>query len=202
MLRPFRPDSRDLEDEARWADYVGKIARAQPGLLAFLRTLLPRATDADDVLQETNMVLWRKREESDTGREFGPWARRIAYFQTLAFLKKRTRARESRLSDEMLERLASESEERSDALEDRLRALRSCLTKMSEEDRALVEARYGAGGSVKVIAEGIQRSADALSMHLYRLRKKLAEFSKIVIEEFEKDPGEIDGAMKRAEARI
>ena len=35
-----------------------------------------------------------------------------------------------------------------------------------------------------------------------RRNQAWTEFSKIVIEEFEKDPGDIDGAMKRAEARI
>ncbi len=175
MLRRGRPDSSDHERDARWSGYVAKIAHAQPRLLAFLRTLLPRAADAEDVLQETNLVLWQKREEYDEDREFGPWARRIAYFQTLAFLKKRTRAREAHFSDEMLERLVHESEERADALEDRLRALRTCLTKMSDEDRDLVNARYVSGGSVKIIAGEFDRSADALSMHLYRLRKKLAE---------------------------
>ena len=115
-----------------------------------------------------------EREEYDSSREFGPWARRIAYFQTLAHLKRRTRSRESQFSDEMLEQLAVETERRSDALEDRLQALRSCLEKLPEKDRDLVKARYATGASVKAMAGDIGRSADAVSMHLYRLRQKLA----------------------------
>lgn len=161
--------------DARWAAFVAEIAGAQPGLRAFLRTLLPCSGDADDVLQETNLVLWRKREEYDANRDFGPWARRIAYFQTLAHLKKRSRSREARFSDEMVEQLAVECEKRSDALEDRLQALRSCLEKLPGEERELVEARYGSGASVKIMAGEIGRSADAVSMHLYRLRQKLAD---------------------------
>jgi len=167
---PLSPSDAD----ARWAGYVAKIAQAQPGLKAFLRTLLPCAGDADDVLQETNLVLWRKREEYDTSREFGPWARRIAYFQTLAHLKTQSRSPETQFSDEMLEQLAVEGEKRSDALEDRLQAMRSCLEKLPEEDRELVRSRYAFGASVKVMADNIGRSADAVSMHLYRLRQKLA----------------------------
>lgn len=172
MARFFPPHPSDAD--ARWAGYVAKIAQAQPGLKAFLRTLLPCAGDADDVLQETNLVLWKKREEYDSAREFGPWARRIAYFQTLAHLKARSRSPETQFSDEMLEQLAAEGEKRSDALENRLQALRTCLSKLPEEDRELVRARYAFGASVKVMASGIGRSADAVSMHLYRLRQKLA----------------------------
>lgn len=162
------------DDDARWAGYVAQIAQAQPGLKAFLRTLLPCAGDADDVLQETNLVLWRKREEYDTSREFGPWARRIAYFQTLAHLKTKSRSPETHFSDEMLEQLAIEGEKRSDALEDRLQALRTCLEQLPEKDREMVRARYAFGASVKVMAGNVGRSADAVSMHLYRLRQKLA----------------------------
>lgn len=163
------------DTDARWARYVAGIAKAQPGLRSFLRTLLPCPGDADDVLQETNLILWQKREEYDSTRDFGPWARRIAYFQTLAHLKKRSRSRESRFSEEMAESLAVECERRADALEDRIQALRICLDKLPGDERELVEARYGTGASVKVMAGEIGRSADALSMHLYRVRQKLAE---------------------------
>jgi RNA polymerase sigma-70 factor (ECF subfamily) len=173
-MQSHPPRPPDSDAPAQWAGVVADIARAQPGLRAFLRALLPCPGDADDVLQETNLVLWQKRAEFDPARPFGPWARRVAYFQTLAHLKNRARARESRFSDDMIEQLAAESESRADAAETRLRALRECLSKLPEPDRALVNARYAAGASVKEMAQAGGRTADALSMHLYRLRKNLA----------------------------
>lgn len=170
----------------QWDRLVAEIARAQPGLRAFLRTLLPCPGDADDVLQNTNLVLWEKRAEFDAERPFGPWARRMAYFQTLAFLKSRARARESSFSQEMLEQLAAESESRPDTMERRLKALGHCLSKLPEPERALVSARYAAGASVMEMAAASGRSADALSMHLFRLRKRLAECIEGVLSEQER----------------
>lgn len=167
--------SRPSEPAPRWERYVAEIARAQAGLRTFLRTLLACSADVDDVLQETNLVLWRKRGEYDESRPFGPWARRVAYFQTLAHLKNRSRSRESGFSEDMLEQLAEDSAERSDTADRRLAALRECLAKLPADDRRIVLARYEGNASVQKMARAAGRSADALSMHLYRLRKKLAD---------------------------
>ena len=164
-----RPDYSEC-----WDSFVAEVAKVQPGLRAFVRSLLPNSSDTDDVVQETNLVLWRKREEYDASRPFGPWARRIAYFQTLAHLKSRSRSRESQFSDEWLEQIADEVENRAAQMDDRVDALRSCLSKLPPKDRTLVQERYAEGTSVKGMASASGRSADAVSMHLYRLRKKLA----------------------------
>ena len=59
----------DLDEE-----YVALIAGSQPALRGLLRALIRQASDVDDVLQETNTVLWRKRQEFDRDRPFLPWA--------------------------------------------------------------------------------------------------------------------------------
>jgi RNA polymerase sigma-70 factor (ECF subfamily) len=159
----------------RWDWLVAEIARNQPGMRAFLRTLLPCAGDADDVLQEANLVLWQKRQEYDRSRPFGPWARRIAYLQSLAFMKTRSRRREGTFSEGMVEALAVAAEARAATLDVRLEALRECLGKLSAADRQVVADRYEAGRSVTAMAQAGRRSPDAMSMHLHRLRKKLAE---------------------------
>ncbi|MEZ6040006.1 MAG: hypothetical protein R3C20_05840 [Planctomycetaceae bacterium] len=43
---------------------VQEIARCQPRLRAFMRCLLVRQGDVDDLLQEVNAVLWEKAEVS------------------------------------------------------------------------------------------------------------------------------------------
>lgn len=187
---PDQPESIPATAALPWDRLVTEIARAQPGLRAFLRTLLPCPGDADDVLQNTNLVLWQKRAEYDAQRPFGPWARRMAYFQTLAFLKSRSRARESSFSEELLEHLAADSDHAMDTLERRLKALGQCLARLPEPERALVSARYEAGASVRDMAAASDRSADALSMHLFRLRKRLAECIEGVLSEQERQAEE------------
>ena len=69
---------------AESAEFVTQIARSQRQLHAF-----SNPGDADDVLQQINLVLWEKAAELDGSRPFLPWAMRFAQLQALAWLKRR-----------------------------------------------------------------------------------------------------------------
>ena len=88
--------------------FVDHITSVQQALFAYILVLLPNIADASDVLQETNLVLWRKRDEFRLDQEFLPWARAIARYQVLANLKQQHRNR-LRFSDTLLSQLAEES---------------------------------------------------------------------------------------------
>lgn len=52
------------------AEFVRLLTGNQRKLYAFILSLLRRPADADDVLQETNMVMWRKCAEFEPGTNF------------------------------------------------------------------------------------------------------------------------------------
>lgn len=70
------------------ADTIRQISQHQAALLAYILTLYPDRSEAHDILQETNVVLWQKVGEFQVGTNFKAWAFRIAYLQTLAHLKR------------------------------------------------------------------------------------------------------------------
>ncbi|MEZ5948397.1 MAG: sigma-70 family RNA polymerase sigma factor [Planctomycetaceae bacterium] len=72
---------------------VQEIARCQPRLRAFVRCLLVRQCDVDDLLQEVNAVLWEKAEEFQPGTDFWAWASQIARFKALNLIRKHARER-------------------------------------------------------------------------------------------------------------
>ena len=43
----------------RYETFVARFAHFEPDLRRFIRSLLPTWTDADDVLQQTAIVIWR-----------------------------------------------------------------------------------------------------------------------------------------------
>jgi DNA-directed RNA polymerase specialized sigma24 family protein len=57
--------------------YVTLMTKHQSRLRVFIRSLLPGSPDVEDVLQNTNVVLWQKRTEFEHGRNFLAWADRI-----------------------------------------------------------------------------------------------------------------------------
>jgi RNA polymerase sigma-70 factor (ECF subfamily) len=154
------------------AGFITHVTRSQRALHAFILTMVWNAADADDVLQETNLVLWKKAAEYDETRPFMPWAARIAQYQSLAWLKSRQRSRLS-FDDTLLATLGEEAAAESDAFEARRTALALCLQKLPEDQRALVASRYEPGGSVQALAASRGTSPKALSEMLRRIRHAL-----------------------------
>ena len=158
-------------DETR-DEFITQLTVVQSSLWAYVFSLLPDHGAAQDVLQETNLTLWRKAEDFQPGTNFLSWACQVAYFHVLSH---RRRVRRDRLvfSEEVVAYLAERQAERAAELGDRLTALRGCLEKLPPSSRRLLEERYAPGGSVKDLAETDRRSVAAVSQVLYRIREKL-----------------------------
>ena len=56
-------NAENVPPEPPSVEFLSRVPRAQRSLYAFILTLVRQAADAEDVLQETNVVLWRKAGE-------------------------------------------------------------------------------------------------------------------------------------------
>ncbi|MGZ0169884.1 MAG: sigma-70 family RNA polymerase sigma factor [Planctomycetales bacterium] len=154
--------------------FVQQLATHQNRLYGYVFSLLGDHSRAADVLQETNIVLWRKIDEFQADRAFLPWAFAIARFQVLAHLRDRKRDR-LLLGAELAEAISEETERQAEKLDDLRDALRPCLTTLSDGNRDLVERRYCRGMSIADIAAEVDRSVSAVKVALLRSRRHLSE---------------------------
>ncbi len=161
------------------AKFVQMLTSAQSRLYAYLCTLLANAGDARDVLQETNIALWKNVSDFDFSRSFEPWAMRFAHFQALAWRKRQRRDRLV-FADATLDLLAQEFDGAHSA-EDELRALDECLGKLPGKQRALVARRYRDAESVTAIATSEGKPPNVVAAFLYRARKALADCIRAVL---------------------
>lgn len=153
-------------------DYERQMAENQPVVLAYIRSLVSHADAAEDILQETNTVLVQKADQFKSGSPFTPWACRIAYFQTLAYLRDRNRSR-LRYDYELISACGREAEILADTIDDRIGALKSCIAKLKEPQRELIEKRYLLSTPLQTLAQEMGRKADSLKVSLFRIRKNL-----------------------------
>ncbi len=154
--------------------FVQLLTAHQGILYAYIRSRLPDSVVVQDVLQETNLVLWRRSEEFEAGTNFVAWACKVAYFQVLAFY--RDNKRESMVFNvELVYMLAQQNEEKLADAQDLQQILSRCVNKLPEQSRRLIQQRYAPGGSVQSIAEKQGRSIGAVSQTLYRIRQLLQE---------------------------
>ena len=152
--------------------FVERLGSCQDRLYAYILMLLSNRDAAQDVLQETNLVLWRKAGEFDKEQDFGAWACRIAYFQVLAWYRDKNRDRLI-FDQDLLNQLSAEAQPLSGELNDRCRALRLCMVRLSERMRDLLRHRYGLNWSIKQIAEKFGQTPGAVATSLCRARHEL-----------------------------
>jgi RNA polymerase sigma-70 factor (ECF subfamily) len=155
------------------SELVLLITRQQAAIYAYILTLHPNRVAAQDILQETNLVICRKFAEFEPGTNFKAWAFRIAYWQTMAHLKRVQRAGLVSLEPDVLELVAQEAEEELGDFEDRHLALKSCLQKLPPGDTSILLAHYQAGESLAAIAGRLGRTREALKQVLLRIRRTL-----------------------------
>jgi RNA polymerase sigma-70 factor (ECF subfamily) len=160
-------DSGDQSDLSREA-FVQRLVAEQTGLSAYIATLLGNLHDVSNVLQQTNLVLWRKADEFGKDTNFRAWARRTAYFQTLAFL--RDKKRDKHVFDEaLLEQLAARPAVTDE--DERRIALRHCLGHISSNSLELLLQRYSPGRSIADIAKKRGKTEGAVRTALMRIRQ-------------------------------
>jgi RNA polymerase sigma-70 factor (ECF subfamily) len=157
------------------ATFVALLTKHQPDLWAYVITLMPGNTDAADVLQEVNLVLWTKQKNFEIGTNFRAWAFSVARFEVLAYFKKRKREGIVLLDEELLDLIAEEAPSAIGASDLRLEALESCLRKLRPQDRDLLNHRYRCDRGLDEFAMQLGRSVSALSVSLHRLRSALKD---------------------------
>ena len=166
-------------DESRVAPMGPKVERFAQLLATCQRRgflyalgLVHNSADAEEILQETNLVLWRKFDQYEPGTEFARWACRIAYYEVLKFREKRARGERIFTSD-FIETLATESERSMDLLDARRDALVRCLEKLRKSDRQLILRRYQERATTRTVAEALGRSVQGTRRALHRIRMAL-----------------------------
>jgi RNA polymerase sigma-70 factor, ECF subfamily len=141
-------------------------------IYAFIVALIPVRSDADDLLQETAAVMWRKLDEFEYGTDFVAWAISIARYQILAFRKTQGRYR-VRFRDVTYEALANQIAPSSLGSDERRDALEGCLEKLNERDRELIRLRYQPDATVQEVADRAGRSLKAVYRSLSRIHAQL-----------------------------
>lgn len=176
----LEPASRPLSNDFTAIDadepFVRMLTDLQGPLLAYVLCLAPADSEAEDIVQRCNVVLWRKRSTFEPGTNFKAWAFAVARWEVLAVMKERRGKAWLVFEDEVAELVGGELAETPDDMLSCLsrgELLRQCLDGLSPAHRQMVIERYAEGYSVDECAARHQRSAAGLRVTLHRLRQLL-----------------------------
>lgn len=150
------------------------MTQHQRRIFSYIYTLVPDRHDAEDILQETSLVICEKFDSFKLGTDFAAWACQIAYWQVRAARTKFARSKVV-FNEEVLEAVAHTAATLNTEVSPRHEALQHCLQKLHPRDRELVLTRYEQGRGVEEAAKGSGRSLVAAYKALARIRKLLLD---------------------------
>lgn len=162
-----------MHDEASHDRFLRLFTANDAAIRGFVRSLVPSRQDADDVMQEVAVVLWKKFAELPD-EDFRRWSFGVARYAVLAWRRDKARDRHV-FGDDTLDLLAGEAEKAMANDDAQREALENCLKKLSRDQRELVRKAYEPGVRIDRLASSLGRSAMALYKSLHRIRLALID---------------------------
>ena len=143
-------------------------------IYSYIFSVMADKTAADDIFQETGIVLWKKFCEFNEGTSFLHWAKAIAYFKIKEYRKKCNRDKLV-LSEDLVLQLNQQAEQMQEGLNRRQRQLSNCLENLPDHNRTIVKSFYEEKKTADELAKKLGRSIFAIRKSIHKIRKKLFE---------------------------
>ena len=166
---PLNNAGTDITEEltVRWT-------QAQPLVTSYITSVVRDFNNVEDVVQEVAVAVARGYAASDRSRPFVPWALGIARHKVADFQRKSFRNKQVFDSD-LLKTIERAHREIEPEAQDIRRALDTCVERLQDKGKTLVQMRYTDNLMPAQIAERIGMTANAVTVGLHRIRKALSE---------------------------
>lgn len=167
-------DSQRRLDDSNAAQqrFLSLFLRSEREVFRYVAALVPNVTDAEDIVQQTALALWEKFDAYDPSQPFTPWACRFALNKTRQWIERKQRW-QALLDHGLAEELAQRRQELQPEFERRLKHLESCLEKLPQTQRSLIEGYYYQRTDIESLAGRAGRTAAATYKMLQRIRQAL-----------------------------
>ena len=168
MKMSARPPAPPTQPDREW--FRSLFHENYRPLQAYARRRVDSVT-ADDVVAETLLVAWRRRDAAPAGHE-RPWLYGIA--RNVVRNSARS-ARRQQAFHETLRGLARQKAYDSEAVDEQAEVVRSALYGLSEDDREILMLVTWEGLPYADIGRVLDISANAVGIRVHRARKRLAD---------------------------
>lgn len=148
--------------------FVKLLSSNQKWIYAYILSMIPNYNDADDLMQETSSIMWKKFNDFQPGTDFVKWGIKIAHYQILNFCRKKSKS-PLHFNSDTIEILQDTCENVVMEFNTRQEALRNCFNKLSSDDQGLLQVHYYQSTPVKVIAHQFGQTVQNIYQKLTRI---------------------------------
>ena len=161
-------------DDAKKKLFFRLYNYVQLRLYSYLLAMVHNHNDAEDLLQETAVVLWDKFDQFQEGTSFDAWAIKIASNKALDFMR-RNRNTKQFFHEAFYETVSQQAQKDSGDVSERSEAFCFCLNKLPANSKKLLSMRYQKNISIKHISQVTGRSANGLYQSFSRIINAMRE---------------------------
>jgi RNA polymerase sigma-70 factor (ECF subfamily) len=161
-----------MTESSKTNEFLRLLMANQRRIYAFIMTMVPNHGDAEDLFQETVLLMWSKFDSFTPGTSFAAWGYTIARYQILS-VRKRHSTRGVLFSQTAAELLQNESDRFTEQTDSRMQALRLCIDKLGQRDYELICMRYRDEVTIKSIAQQMGRSVQGIYKRIARIHDAL-----------------------------
>ena len=159
----------------KYEEFLQLFVNHQSKIFGYIITMVPCRSIAEDILQDTLLVMWRKFSSFTPGTNFVAWAVKIARLNILKYYE-RERNSHIKFNTEAVENISEcltdiDNIDNSDNCE--IKALRSCMKKLSEIDQKMITFRYMKKFTIKEVGLHFGRSAHGIYKTMARIHNLL-----------------------------
>lgn len=169
---------RDRQDGV----FMSLLVPNQRGIWAFILCLVPNKADAEDILQETLLELWRKFDTFEIGTDFVAWGVTIAKYKVYEYRRK-SKGSKLQFRDELVQLLETESEQHRKNISLYTDVLRRCTQKLTSKEQELLQLKHGQDLTLEKIAKRTGISFQAVHKAISRIYAKLVWCIRLTLRE-------------------
>lgn len=147
-------------------------------LVAYLRAGVRDIHAVDDLYQECVLTAWKRLDDFDHSKPFGPWLRGIAGKTILAYYRSVSRAAQTLDDDSLVwlnDRFDAIQAMHGDTFQEKLVALRECIDALPEAYQRAITMRYSEQRGLSEIESKLDLAKETLKKRLARGKARLAE---------------------------
>ena len=159
-------------DNMDYREYMSLLSMNYQRIYSYILILVANHNNADDIMQETSILMYEKFDSFEKGSDFLAWAKTIAKYKTLEFLRKQNRDKVV-FNQEIVDLIDRDSQNHMKKHYEWLNALRKCVSLLPRLDRQLLHIRYHENTGVTVIAKRFGCSFQKIYRDIARINNSL-----------------------------
>ena len=164
--------NKKRHDNSRYGVFLKLYRQDENAIFGFIMKLIPNFSVAEDIMQEALIVMWEKFDTFQEGTSFLAWAKQIARYKVINFIRKDKNSGAVHFSEDLTDKIVEMDDEIS-SYETYYESMHRCVDKLKESNREIVHLRYIKNMKVKDIAKQMGLSSNALSKKMARIHYML-----------------------------